>query len=452
MHDAVGARVDVRGRHAGGRFVAEHHAALARLAEASFGSAANRGDRASDSLYRKVGVAARHSDRRAECDHPLDHLGMLARNLARVNAAEALTDHDDRLPEFLVGKLEPRAQLAHRLARTFGVRQDAGIDGAMPEPSAEIRQRRERHVAGHEARNQHDDFGVMRLGVRPRMRQRAEPVDAGLERHAELAQCVDHRRAFRLYFISRRNLRDRWSHRSPWSVTRAGNVSNRRHMHGETATSSSLCIKHNHCLINCSIVSNAHRAIFVGICAVRHQTASALAQDSNASRRLHIAMPSAKFETSGLIERTPSVPVKFRRSLSVKKKPRFGQLIKASRQSAGLSQRELGRSVGVTASHIAYIESGTRHPSRSVVLRLAETLRIDRQELIRAAYPELAPSIASNGNHKQAWRGFVAVARRHSVTPREMTVMRQISLIGRISSSSSYLFILNTIRQSLDSD
>ena len=136
----------------------------------------------------------------------------------------------------------------------------------------------------------------------------------------------------------------------------------------------------------------------------------------------------------------------------MKKKPRFGQLIKASRQSAGLSQRELGSSVGVTASHIAYIESGTRHPSRSVVLRLAETLRIDRQELIRAAYPELAPSIASNGNHKQAWRGFVAVARRHSVTPREMTVMRQISLIGRISSSSSYLFILNTIRQSLDSD
>jgi transcriptional regulator with XRE-family HTH domain len=136
----------------------------------------------------------------------------------------------------------------------------------------------------------------------------------------------------------------------------------------------------------------------------------------------------------------------------VKKKPRLGQLIKASRQSAGLSQREVGHSVGVTASHIAYIESGTRHPSRSVVLRLAQTLRIDRQELIRAAYPELAPSIAPNGNHKQAWRGFIAVARQHSVTPREMTVMRQISLIGRISSSSSYLFILNTIRQSLEAD
>ena len=136
----------------------------------------------------------------------------------------------------------------------------------------------------------------------------------------------------------------------------------------------------------------------------------------------------------------------------MKKKLRLGQLIKASRQSAGLSQRELGRSLGVTASHIAYIESGARHPSRTVVLRLAQTLRIDRQTLIIAAYPELASTVAPTGNAKQAWRGFVAVARQHSVTPREMAIMRQISLIGRIPSSSSYLFILNTIRQSLEAD
>ena len=136
----------------------------------------------------------------------------------------------------------------------------------------------------------------------------------------------------------------------------------------------------------------------------------------------------------------------------MKKKLRLGQLIKASRHSAGLSQRELGRSLGVTASHIAYIESGARHPSRTVVLRVAQTLRIDRQTLIMAAYPELASTVAPTGNHEQAWRGFVALARQHSVTPREMAIMRQISLIGRIPSSSSYLFILNTIRQSLETD
>jgi transcriptional regulator with XRE-family HTH domain len=136
----------------------------------------------------------------------------------------------------------------------------------------------------------------------------------------------------------------------------------------------------------------------------------------------------------------------------VKKKLRLGQLIRARRESAELSQRELGRSLGVTASHIAYIESGARRPSRTVVLRLARALGINRQELILAAFPELAPSTAPTADHQQAWRGFVAVARQHSVTPREMAVMRQMSLIGKISYSSSYLFILNTIRQALEAD
>ena len=118
---------------------------------------------------------------------------MLARNLARVDAAQTLADDHDRLIEFFVGEREPRIQFAHRLARAFGVRQDSGVHGAMAEPSAKVRQRRERHVAGHEAGNQHDDFGVVRLYVRPRMRKRAEPVDAGFEWNAELAQCVEHR-------------------------------------------------------------------------------------------------------------------------------------------------------------------------------------------------------------------------------------------------------------------
>lgn len=136
----------------------------------------------------------------------------------------------------------------------------------------------------------------------------------------------------------------------------------------------------------------------------------------------------------------------------MKKKLRLGQLIRATRESAGLSQRELGRSLGVTASHVAYIESGARLPSRTVVLRLAQTLGINRQTLILAAYPELASSVPSTDDRKQAWRGFVAVARQYSVTPREMAVMRQISLIGKISSSRSYLFILNSIRQSFEAD
>src|ERR1019366_4815016 len=49
------------------------------------------------------------------------------------------------------------------------------------EPSAKIRQRRKRHVAGHEARNKHDDFAVERLYVWPRMGERVEPINGGIE-------------------------------------------------------------------------------------------------------------------------------------------------------------------------------------------------------------------------------------------------------------------------------
>ena len=47
----------------------------------------------------------------------------------------------------------------------------------------------------------------------------------------------------------------------------------------------------------------------------------------------------------------------------MKKKRRLGELIRIRRVARGLSQRDLARSVGVTASHVALIESGRRRPS-----------------------------------------------------------------------------------------
>ena len=137
-------------------------------------------------------MESRHTNRRAERDHALDHFRMLAGNLARVDAAEALTDHNYRLIELLVGEGKPRIQFDHRLARTFGVRQDTGVERAMAEPAAKIRQRRERHVAGHKPRNQHDNLCVARTYARPRMRQCSEPVHTGFERYAQLAERVKH--------------------------------------------------------------------------------------------------------------------------------------------------------------------------------------------------------------------------------------------------------------------
>jgi len=140
---------------------------------------------------------------------------------------------------------------------------------------------------------------------------------------------------------------------------------------------------------------------------------------------------------------------------AVKKKRPLRNVIKSRREAVDLSQRELARSVGVTASHIAYIESGRRRPSHTLLFQLARTLGVPQQELFCAAYPELEPLMSNvplAGNRDDAWRRFVALASRHAVTPREMSVMRQISRVGRISRMESYLSILNSIRQSLDAD
>src|SRR5208282_856971 len=170
-----------------------------------------------DSLHGKVGGVARLPDGRSKRDHPLDHFGLLAGNLARVNAAETLADHDDRLLEFLMGERQPRVQFSHRFARALGVRPDSRIDRAMAKPSAKIRQWRKRHVASHEPRNKHDDFAVERLYVWPRMGECAEPINGGLKRNSELAQSVEQRGASGLECIWRRSWRATWSHRSPLS-------------------------------------------------------------------------------------------------------------------------------------------------------------------------------------------------------------------------------------------
>ena len=139
----------------------------------------------------------------------------------------------------------------------------------------------------------------------------------------------------------------------------------------------------------------------------------------------------------------------------MKKKPRLGDLIRMRRLGRRLSQRELARSLGVTPSHIAFIESGRRRPSHSLLFRLARSLQLNQQELFLTAYPELAALrlLHPRAESREAtWRRFVAEARRYSVIPGEMAVLRNISRLGRISSPNSYFLILNSIRQSFEAD
>ncbi len=144
----------------------------------------------------------------------------------------------------------------------------------------------------------------------------------------------------------------------------------------------------------------------------------------------------------------------------MKKKNELGVLIRREREGFRLTQRELARKLGVKASHVAYIEGGLRRPSLSLVRRLADTLGLNKQKLLLLTYPEARFLIAqppkpSPGNPEAVWRQFAtnrAMLSEHSITPAELKILRQVSLLGKVAAPRNLLFVLNAIRQAVCED
>jgi transcriptional regulator with XRE-family HTH domain len=134
----------------------------------------------------------------------------------------------------------------------------------------------------------------------------------------------------------------------------------------------------------------------------------------------------------------------------------LGQAIKQKRLELALTQRELANQLGVKASHVAYIESGRRKPSLTLIRRIADALGLDRQEIFLLSHPEAKylvnqsrESVARNG----AWREFVAshsLLKRYRVTRGELKILKQVSLLRRVSHPRHFLFVLNSIRQATE--
>jgi len=143
----------------------------------------------------------------------------------------------------------------------------------------------------------------------------------------------------------------------------------------------------------------------------------------------------------------------------MKKKHELGPLIRTQREVFRLTQRELARKLGVKASHVAYIEGGLRRPSLSLVRRLAETLGLNKQKLLLMTYPDarflITPAKEEPYKPEAVWDEFAgdrAMLSQHSITPDELKVLRQVSLLGRVTSPRNLLFVLNAIRQAVDVD
>ena len=136
-------------------------------------------------------------------------------------------------------------------------------------------------------------------------------------------------------------------------------------------------------------------------------------------------------------------------------------VVKEKRQALGLTQREMAEAIGVNSSHIAYIENGQRRPSIQLLRRIADTLVLNRRELLFLLQPDakymigVSDESARANRGTNAWRQFVAnraTLRRHGVTRGELNILKRVSLLENVSNPRHFLFILNAIRQAGDRD
>ena len=141
------------------------------------------------------------------------------------------------------------------------------------------------------------------------------------------------------------------------------------------------------------------------------------------------------------------------------KKKTLGQVLKRRREELALTQRELAVKLGVKPSHVAYLESDRRRPSLGLLSRIGDVLGLPREPLFLLAHPEARSLITSNRapaerhDRDHVWRVFArdkALLARHQVKRRELKVLSQVNLLGRISAPRHFLFILNAIRQAVE--
>jgi len=138
----------------------------------------------------------------------------------------------------------------------------------------------------------------------------------------------------------------------------------------------------------------------------------------------------------------------------MQRKNQFGEMVKSHREGLGLTQRSLAQQLGVEASHIAFIESGRRKPSLKLVGRLADTLGLDRQNLLILAHPEAKELIAeakpqNERKTSRSWQRFIEnqeLLSHYNVTDRELRTLEHLSFLGTVVSAKEFLAILTLIR------
>jgi len=142
------------------------------------------------------------------------------------------------------------------------------------------------------------------------------------------------------------------------------------------------------------------------------------------------------------------------------KKRTLGQVLKNRRATLGLTQRDLATKVNVKPSHVAYLETDRRRPSLALLGRIADVMGLEKESLFLLAHPEARSLISGReesprSSRKRVWQDFAgneSVLTRYNVKRRELRVLSQVNLLGRISAPRQFLFILNAIRNAVEEE
>jgi transcriptional regulator with XRE-family HTH domain len=144
------------------------------------------------------------------------------------------------------------------------------------------------------------------------------------------------------------------------------------------------------------------------------------------------------------------------------KKKTLGQILKTQRATLGLTQRELSLKLGVKPSHVAYLEKDRRRPSLALLGRIADVLGLPTESLFVLSHPEASSLLGSHRKSAppqqdadQVWRDFTgdkAMLARYDVKPRELEVLSEVNLLGKITAPRQFVFILNAIRHAVEDE
>ncbi len=134
--------------------------------------------------------------------------------------------------------------------------------------------------------------------------------------------------------------------------------------------------------------------------------------------------------------------------------PTFGQLIRDRRRQLNLTQEQVARRIRSSTPYVGHLESGKRHPSNKILPRLADALGFEHRELFLLANPHARSMFAPvrGPENDSAWKEFHCdrqLHELHHISDREMQMLSQVALMGQVRSSRDFIYILNTIRQSL---